>query len=73
MLQFDTRGIKEEAARESANLGMNGTPSFYEEDAPIVISIQIEKNRRGKNLRTCLQREKAQEQTKNDQRDDLFN
>jgi hypothetical protein len=54
MWQFDTRGIKEEPARESAKLGMNGTPSFYEEDDPRVISIQIEKNRRGKNLRTCF-------------------
>jgi hypothetical protein len=75
MLQFDTRGIKEEAARESANPGMNGTPSTKKAIRPFhrVVSIQIEKNRRDKNLRTRLQREKAQEQTKNDRRDDLLN
>jgi len=75
MLQFDIRGIKEEAARESANPGMNGTPSTKKTIRPFhrVVSIQVEKNRRDKNLRTRLQREKAQEQTKNDRRDDLLN
>ncbi|KAF8161574.1 hypothetical protein B0H34DRAFT_701542 [Crassisporium funariophilum] len=75
MLQFDHRGIKEEAAREAANPGMNGGPSSKKAIRPFhkVVAIQMEKNRRDKNLRIRLQREKLQEQTKNDRRDDILN
>ena len=38
-----------------------------------VVAIQIEKNRRDKNLRIRLQREKVQEQSKIERRDDLLN
>jgi hypothetical protein len=74
-LQFDHRGIKDEAAREAVNPGMNGVPSMKKGIRPFhkVVAIQIEKNRRDKNLRHRLQREKAQEQTKNERRDDLLN
>ena len=73
-MQFDTRGIKDEAARESSN-PVIGTPSTKKTIRPFhkVVAIQIEKNRRDKNLRARLQREKAQEQTKNERRDDLLN
>jgi len=75
MLQFDTRSIKDEAARESAKPGMNRTPSTKKTIRPFprVVAIQIKKNHRDKNLRTRLQREKAQEQTKNDRQEDLLN
>jgi len=74
-IQFDYRGIKEEAARESANPGMNGAPSSKKFIRPFhkVVAIQIEKNRRDKHLRTRLQREKMQEQTRNERRDDILN
>ena len=75
-LQFDHRGIKEEAVREAANPGMNGgTLSTKKAIRPFhkVVAIQIEKNRRDKNLRIRLQREKLQEQSKIERRDDLLN
>ncbi|KAF8805136.1 hypothetical protein BYT27DRAFT_7105396 [Phlegmacium glaucopus] len=74
-LQFDHRGIKEEAVREAANPGMNGAPPTKKAIRPFhkVVAIQIEKNRRDKNLRIRLQREKLQEQSKNERRDDLLN
>lgn len=79
-LQFDHRGIKEEAVREAAaNPGMNGggggALSTKKVIRPFhkVVAIQIEKNRRDKNLRIRLQREKLQEQTKIERRDDLLN
>ena len=74
-LQFDHRGIKEEAVREAANPGMNGALSTKKAIRPFhkVVAIQIEKNRRDKNLRIRLQREKLQEQSKIERRDDLLN
>ncbi|KAF9523713.1 hypothetical protein CPB83DRAFT_862338 [Crepidotus variabilis] len=75
MMQFDHRGIKEEALREAANPGMNGTPSSKKTTRPFqkVVAIQIEKNRRDKHLRTRLQREKQQEQARSERRDDALN
>ena len=74
-LQFDHRGIKEEAVREAVNPGMNGALSTKKALRPFhkVVAIQIEKNRRDKNLRIRLQREKLQEQSKIERRDDLLN
>lgn len=74
-IQFDHRGIKEEAARESVNPGMNGAPSSKKFSRPFhkVVATQIEKNRRDKHLRTRLQREKLQEQNRNERRDDVLN
>jgi hypothetical protein len=78
-LQFDHRGIKEEAVREAAaSLGMNGGGGGLSTKKAIrpfhkVVAIQIEKNRRDRNLRIRLQREKLQEQSKIERRDDLLN
>ena len=82
-LQFDHRGIKEEAVREAAanpGMMMNGERggalvSTKKAIRPFhkVVAIQIEKNRRDKNLRNRLQREKLQEQSKIERRDDLLN
>jgi len=54
---------------------MNGAPPTKKAIRPFhkVVAIQIEKNRRDKNLRIRLQREKLQEQSKNERRDDLLN
>ncbi|KAF4620517.1 hypothetical protein D9613_001123 [Agrocybe pediades] len=74
-MQFDHRGIKEEAMREATTSGINGTPSMKKAIRPFhkVIAIQIEKNRRDKALRIRLQKEKLQEQSKNERRDDMLN
>ncbi|KAF8951373.1 hypothetical protein BDZ97DRAFT_1932432 [Flammula alnicola] len=74
-LQFDHRGIKEEAFREASTSSMSGGSSTKKTIRPFskVVSIQIEKHRRDKALRFRLQREKLQEQSKNERRDDLLN
>ncbi|KJA20499.1 hypothetical protein HYPSUDRAFT_68529 [Hypholoma sublateritium FD-334 SS-4] len=73
-LQFDHRGIKEDAFKEAATQSMSGGSS-RKTIRPFskVVAIQIEKNRRDKALRARLQREKLQEQSKNERRDDLLN
>lgn len=75
MLQFDHRGIKDEAMREAVIPGVNGMPSAKKATRPFhkLVAVQIEKNRRDKSLRSRIQKEKLQEQTKNERRDDLLN
>ena len=74
-IQFDFRGIKEEASREASNPGMNNASSSRKSIRPFqkIVAIQVEKNRRDKHLRTRLQREKLQEQTRIERRDDVLN
>ncbi|KAJ2936969.1 hypothetical protein H1R20_g125, partial [Candolleomyces eurysporus] len=74
-LHFDHRGIKEEAAREATQVGANGPPSSKKTVRPFykIVAIQLEKNRRDKNLRSRLQREKVMEQSRNERRDDMLN
>lgn len=74
-MQFDHRGIKEDAFKEAATPSMGGGSSARKTVRPFgkIVSIQIEKNRRDKALRTRIQREKLQEQSKNERRDDLLN
>jgi hypothetical protein len=74
-IQFDHRGIKEEAFKEAATPSMAGGSSARKTVRPFskIVSIQIEKNRRDKALRTRIQREKLQEQSKIERRDDLLN
>jgi hypothetical protein len=74
LIHFDFRGIKEEASREASNPGMNSASS-RKSIRPFqkIVTIQIEKNRRDKHLRTRLQREKLQEQTRIERRDDVLN
>jgi len=54
---------------------MNGPHSAKKVVRPFnrIIVVQVEKNRRDKNLRSRLQREKLMEQSKNERRDDLLN
>jgi hypothetical protein len=74
-LQFDQRGIKEEAQREGAQATVNGTSSTRKHARPFqkIVAQQIEKNRRDKNLRVRLQKEKLHAQSKNEKREDLLN
>jgi GTPase-activating protein BEM2 len=70
-LQFDLRGIKEEAQRE-ASMGMPSPAKKLPKPFSKLVSVQIEKNRRDRALRTRMQKEKLQEQTKNEKRDELL-
>ncbi|KAF8994802.1 hypothetical protein BDQ17DRAFT_1366382 [Cyathus striatus] len=76
LTQFDHRGIREEAIREATSSnGPNGTPSVKRPVRPFqrIVSMQMDKNRRDKNLRVRLQKEKQHEIVKNERRDDLLN
>ncbi|KAJ7631847.1 rho GTPase activating protein 22 [Mycena polygramma] len=75
LLQFDLRGIREEAQREGSS-GPGSSPAAARRAVrPFqkTISQQIEKNRRDRLLRARLQKERVQEQTKNEKREDLLN
>ncbi|KAJ7122281.1 hypothetical protein C8R44DRAFT_164401 [Mycena epipterygia] len=74
-LQFDHRGIKEEAQREGS-LGPGSSPAAARRAVrPFqkTIAVQLEKNRRDRTLRSRLLKERVQEQTKNEKREDLLN
>lgn len=74
VLQLDHRRIKDEAAKEASNPGMNSAQSKrFTRPFNKIVAIQIEKIRRDKSLRARLQREKLQEQTRNEKRDDILN
>lgn len=74
LIQFDHRGIKDEAIREASQPTM-GTPSGKKMSRPFqrLVVAQQEKNRRDRNLRSRLQKEKLYEQSRNDKRDELLN
>ncbi|KAF4562974.1 rho GTPase-activating protein [Pleurotus pulmonarius] len=73
-LQFDYRAIKEEAQREAAQMPVSGSASARKVSRPFqrLVMLQSEKYRRDKTLRLRLQKEKAQEQAKNEKRDDIL-
>lgn len=72
-LQFDHRGIREESMREA--LGASTPPSIKKVARPFqkLIALQMEKNRRDRNLRSRLQKEKQQEQSRNERKEDMLN
>jgi hypothetical protein len=72
-VQFDHRGIREESTREA--LGASAPPSIKKVARPFqkLVAFQMEKNRRDRNLRSRLQKEKLQEQSRNDRREDMLN
>ncbi|KAJ7077530.1 rho GTPase activating protein 22 [Mycena belliarum] len=75
MLQFDHRGIKEEAQREGT-LGPGSSPAAARRAVrPFqkTIAVQLEKNRRDRTIRSRLHKERVQEQTKHEKREDLLN
>ncbi|KAJ7511353.1 rho GTPase activating protein 22 [Mycena galericulata] len=74
-LQFDHRGIKDEAQREGA-VGPGSSPAAARRAVrPFqkTIAAQVEKNRRDRTIRSRLHKERVQEQTKNEKREDLLN
>lgn len=75
LLQFDHRGIRDEAIREGLQ-HPGGTPSSSKKATrPFqrLVIAQQDKNRRDKYLRARLQKEKLQEQLKHDRRDEQLN
>ncbi|KAJ6454183.1 rho GTPase activating protein 22 [Mycena sanguinolenta] len=75
LLQFDHRGIKEEAQREGSS-GPGSSPAAARRTVrPFqkTIALQVEKNRRDRTLRTRILKERVQEQTKNDKREEVLN
>ncbi|KAF7363094.1 Rho GTPase activating protein 22 [Mycena venus] len=75
LLQFDHRGIKDEAQREGAS-GPGSSPAAARRAVrPFqkTVALQVEKNRRDRTLRTRLHKERVHEQTKNEKREDLLN
>lgn len=72
-LQFDHRGIREESTREA--FAASAPPSIKKVAKPFqkLVALQMEKNRRDKNLRLRMQKEKFQEQSRNDRREDMLN
>ncbi|KAF7346781.1 Rho GTPase activating protein 22 [Mycena sanguinolenta] len=74
LLQFDHRGIKEEALREGSS-GPGSSPAAARRTVrPFqkTIALQVEKNRRDRTLRTRILKERVQEQTKNDKREEVL-
>jgi hypothetical protein len=74
-IHFDLRGIKEEAMREALHSAANGTQSAKKVPRSFhkIVAYQMEKNRRDKNLRTRLQKEKLHEQARIEKREDVLN
>ncbi|KAF8655891.1 hypothetical protein AX16_002876 [Volvariella volvacea WC 439] len=73
-IQFDYRGIKDEASREAAVSGSSVPASSKKLARPFqrLVITQMEKNRRDRHLRSRLQKEKIHEQAKNEKRDDML-
>jgi GTPase-activating protein BEM2 len=74
-LQFDLRNIRDDAHREGQTMPGGGNASARKTTRPFqrMVGLQLEKNRRDRNLRLRMQKEKQQEQTRNERRDDLLN
>lgn len=74
-MTFDQRGIRDEAQREASHATV-GTPSSVRKPVrPFqrLVLQQAEKNRRDKQLRSRLQKEKLQEQSRYEKREDALN
>ncbi|KAF8639252.1 hypothetical protein AX17_001617 [Amanita inopinata Kibby_2008] len=73
-LQFDPRGIKEESMREALHASTSGSQSGKKVARPFhrLLTYQMEKNRRDKNVRTRLQKEKLHEQARYEKREDIL-
>ena len=72
ILQFDIRGIKEEAHREGTSATVGGSSSGKKAVRPFqkVVLLQQEKNKRDKHIRDRISKEKRQEQQKNEKREE---
>ncbi|KAJ4471470.1 rho GTPase activating protein 22 [Lentinula aciculospora] len=73
-IQFDIRGIKDEAYREGNAANISGTPSKkISRPFQRLVALQMDKYRRDRNLRVRLQKEKMQEQSRNEKREEQLN
>ncbi|KAJ7058275.1 rho GTPase activating protein 22 [Mycena amicta] len=72
LLQFDHRGIREEALREgSSGPGSSPAPARRSvQPFQKTVAMQMEKNKRDRMLRSRLHKERVQEQTRIDKRED---
>lgn len=75
LLQFDQRGIREEAQRESIQTAAGGSSSGRKVTRPFqkLVAVQQEKNKRDKQLRDRVSKEKRHEQHRSDRRDEHAN
>jgi hypothetical protein len=75
LIQFNHRGIKEEAQREGMQAAVNGTGSGRKVVRPFqrLVALQIEKNRRDKKLHDRCIQDKKVEQERTVEREDFFN
>ncbi|TFK68485.1 hypothetical protein BDN72DRAFT_679331 [Pluteus cervinus] len=71
-VQFDLRNIKEEAVKEATSIPPASTRKTAKPFQRLV-ALQMEKNRRDRNLRARMQKEKLHEQSKNEKRDEMLN
>jgi hypothetical protein len=75
LLQFDQRGIREEAQRENMQVAVSGPSSGRKAVRPFqkLVVAQQEKNKRDKHLRDRISKEKKNEQHRIEKRDDHLN
>jgi GTPase-activating protein BEM2 len=75
LLQFDHRGIKEEAQRENLQAAVSGSSSGRKVVRPFqkLVVMQQEKNKRDKQLRERISRDKKHEQHRSERRDEHVN
>ena len=73
-IQFDIRAIRDEATREALHASAGVSQSAKRVGKPFhkIVAYQMEKNRRDKNLRARLQKEKMYEQARFEKREDVF-
>jgi hypothetical protein len=74
-LQFDQRGIRDDAQRENMQVTVGGSSSGRKAARPFqkLIVMQQEKNKRDKHVRDRVSKEKKHEQHRTDKRDDHVN
>jgi len=73
-LYFDYRSLKDEAARETMSSSAGApTPKKMARPFQKLITLQMEKSRRDKNMRSRLQKEKHHEQARNEKREEMLN
>jgi hypothetical protein len=75
LLQFDQRGIREEALRENMQATVGGSSSGRKVVRPFqkLVVMQQEKNKRDKHIRDRVSKEKKHEQLRNEKRDEHTN
>jgi GTPase-activating protein BEM2 len=71
---FDIRSIRDEASREAMSSSASAAiPKKMARPFQKLVTVQMDKNRRDKNMRSRLQKEKYNEQAKNEKREEMLN